>query len=204
MRVARLESEFPFLLMRLRPNGFVSVNLSVRELVDNEILERLRHGPLATQADRLVLEITESMELQAVTDAECHLAELRAVGYRVALDDFGAGFSNLGRLEQLHPDMIKVDQSLIARAGCGRKGGQAFLAAAVSVAECLDCDLVAEGCRRPTRSRRCATWGFGWYRGTGSANRYPSNGGPVDLLRSSGGNRSTGNPPTRLGSMGRP
>lgn len=143
--LARLETDIPFLLPHLDPHGFVSVNLSVRELVDNEILDRLRNGPLAAQAGRLIFEITESMELQSAIDAERHLDELRDLGYRVALDDFGAGFSNLGRLEQLHPDMIKVDQSLIARAGCGRKGGQAFLAAAVSVAECLDCDLVAEG-----------------------------------------------------------
>lgn len=143
----KVEAELPFLLSRLQPEGFASVNLSVRELTDSEILERLQHGPIATLADRVVLEITDSTEL---SDAEPHLSELRSLGYRVALDDFGAGFSNLNRLEQLHPQLIKVDQSLVARAGCGRKGGEAFLAAAVSVAECLDCDLVAEGVQSAT------------------------------------------------------
>ena len=94
---------------------WVSVNISIRELhlsgyVD-EVVEVLRAHRVPPQ--QLVLEVTEhavALDLDEVVD---RLADLRAVGVRIALDDFGAGYSSLGQLRRLPIDLLKIDKSLV-------------------------------------------------------------------------------------------
>ena len=91
--------------------GRVAVNLSARTLL-HPALERLVGDALAAggiEPARLVVEVSEEITADpsgAVSDA---LRALRALGVRVALDDFGRGHSSLGRLEQLPIDQLKVD-----------------------------------------------------------------------------------------------
>jgi diguanylate cyclase (GGDEF)-like protein len=139
-----LERDVDQILAALPPAGFLSVNLSARELGDEVHLDRLLTGPLQGSAARIVLEVTESSELGR-SDVTRRLERLRAVGYRLAVDDFGAGFSNFARLEAMRPDILKLDRSLVSRAGRGVEGGVAFLVAARSVAESLRCEVIAEG-----------------------------------------------------------
>jgi diguanylate cyclase (GGDEF)-like protein len=139
-----LERDVDQVLAALPSGGFLSVNLSARELGDEVHLERLLTGPLQGSAGRIVLEVTESSELGR-SDVTRRLERLRDVGYRLAVDDFGAGFSNFARLEAMRPDILKLDRSLVSRAGSGVEGGVAFLVAARSVAESLRCEVIAEG-----------------------------------------------------------
>lgn len=162
--VALLERDLPGVLGRLPSDGFVTVNLCTSEVLDDWIIDRLSHGPLAEHARHLVVEVTESAQLHE-PDALDRLAALRACGYRIAVDDFGAGFSSFARLEQLDPDLLKVDRSLVARAGSGLEGGAAFLSAAVSVAESLGCLLVAEGLETESERSVCAALGIEWGQG---------------------------------------
>ena len=140
-----VERDVDQVLATLPPDGFLAVNLSARELSDDIHLDRLLAGPLQASAGRLVLEVTESSELLEKSDITHRLVRLREAGYRLAVDDFGAGFSNFTRLEAMRPDILKIDRALVARAGSGEEGGVAFLAAARSVAESLHCPVIAEG-----------------------------------------------------------
>ncbi len=140
-----VENTIDQVLGALAPPGFLAINISARELADELHVERLLHGPLRASSARIVLEVTESSDLPARPSVAHGVDRLRAAGYRLAVDDFGAGFSNFSRLEQLRPDFLKIDRSLVARAGSGVDGGVAFLAAARSVAESLRCQVVAEG-----------------------------------------------------------
>jgi diguanylate cyclase (GGDEF)-like protein len=140
-----LEADVEEILGRAPADFFIDLNLSVKDLADDGLVERLASGPLGAVADRLVLEVTESLELVPGTDADRNLGRLRSAGLQVAIDDFGAGFSNFTRLEQLDPTLIKIDRSLVARAGDRNEGGVAFLAAATAVAASLRCEVVAEG-----------------------------------------------------------
>jgi diguanylate cyclase (GGDEF)-like protein len=140
-----VERDVDQVLAALPPDGFLAVNLSARELSDDIHLDRLLAGPLQGSAGRVVLEVTESSELLEKADITHRLVRLRAAGYRLAVDDFGAGFSNFTRLEAMRPDLLKIDRALVARAGSGEEGGAAFLAAARSVAESLHCPVIAEG-----------------------------------------------------------
>jgi EAL domain-containing protein (putative c-di-GMP-specific phosphodiesterase class I) len=94
--------------------------------------------------NRLIFEITES---EAVTDPN-HLTKIvsayRAMGFRTALDDFGAGHSNLNLLAQFQPDIIKVDMMLIRGIDHDRVR-QRLMRHCVAICNDLGIDLVAEG-----------------------------------------------------------
>ena len=89
----------------------VFVNLSAEDLLD----EHLHSGgaPLSQQAARVVLEITERTALDDVAEAGTRIAHLRTLGYRVAIDDLGAGYAGLSSFAQLDPEVVKLDMSLI-------------------------------------------------------------------------------------------
>lgn len=139
-----LEENLPD-LFDVMPQGFVNLNLSAKELSDPQLTERLRTGPLARVSHRIFVEVTESLELLARSAGDRALSELRKLGYRLAIDDFGTGFSSFHRLSELRPDMVKIDRSLVVRAGSDQPDGDAFLVAASGIARALGCPIVAEG-----------------------------------------------------------
>jgi EAL domain-containing protein (putative c-di-GMP-specific phosphodiesterase class I) len=164
-----IEREITPVLSMLPDDGFLSVNLSTRELADEAHVDRLLTGPLARLSDHIVLEVTESSELLEKAGLAHRLERLRGAGYRLAVDDFGAGFSSFSRLQAIRPDLLKVDRSLVSRAGSGLAGGQAFLAAARNVADSLQCQIVAEGietlAERDSVLATGITWGQGYLLG---------------------------------------
>jgi len=143
--ISQLARELPRWLAGHDDSFFVCLNVSVKELADRELVDGLLSAPFLERPDQLVIEVTESLELQENSEAEASLDRLRGHGVRIAIDDFGAGFSNFTRLEHLRPSLLKVDRSLVRRAGSENEGGVAFLTAATSVAASLNCDVVAEG-----------------------------------------------------------
>ncbi|MFK3980140.1 putative bifunctional diguanylate cyclase/phosphodiesterase [Micromonospora sp. NPDC050397] len=95
---------------------WVSVNVSPKELHAPEyvvqVAEALRAHRVPPQ--RLVLEVTEHAVATDLDELIRRLAALRATGVRIALDDFGAGYSSLGQLRKLPIDILKIDHSLVA------------------------------------------------------------------------------------------
>lgn len=87
------------------------VNLHPADLLDPELGgadTRLRR-----RAPRVVLEITERASLNRVPDAAARVAALRAMGFRIAVDDLGAGYAGLSSFAHLEPDFVKLDMSLV-------------------------------------------------------------------------------------------
>jgi EAL domain-containing protein (putative c-di-GMP-specific phosphodiesterase class I) len=94
------------------PQGsMIFVNLHARDLVDETLLSRA--SPLSAIADRVVLEITERASLDGVKDARAKIAELRSMGFRIAIDDLGAGYAGLTSFATLEPEFVKLDMSLV-------------------------------------------------------------------------------------------
>jgi EAL domain-containing protein (putative c-di-GMP-specific phosphodiesterase class I) len=89
----------------------VLVNVHPQELADPEL--GADADPLSLHADRVVLEITERASLDGVGDLRERVARLRARGFRVAVDDLGAGYAALSSFASLEPDLVKVDISLV-------------------------------------------------------------------------------------------
>ena len=89
----------------------VFVNLHPLDLEDAQLFDQMQ--PLSRIASRVVLEITERAALDRVKDVQPRILTLREMGYRIALDDLGAGYAGLNSFAQLQPDVVKLDMSLV-------------------------------------------------------------------------------------------
>ncbi len=89
----------------------IFVNLHTRDLADAALFSPT--SPLSHFADRVVLEITERAPLETVRDVEHRIEALRTMGFRIAVDDMGAGYAGLTAFAQLRPEVVKLDMSLI-------------------------------------------------------------------------------------------
>jgi EAL domain-containing protein (putative c-di-GMP-specific phosphodiesterase class I) len=87
------------------------VNLHSLDLLDPTLYDP--EGPLASLAKRVVLEITERSSFDGVRDIQARVARLRSLGFRIALDDLGAGYASLSRFVALKPELVKLDMSLV-------------------------------------------------------------------------------------------
>jgi diguanylate cyclase (GGDEF)-like protein len=158
--VAALEVDALTILESVPPPFVLTFNLSVKELADAEISEQLVHGPLHRYASRMIVEVTESFEMRAGSRAAANLERLRDAGYSVAIDDFGAGFSNFVRLSQLRPAIVKIDRSIVVRAGAGSVDGVATLRATTEVARSLRSRVLAEGVETNDEAEACIRLGI--------------------------------------------
>jgi diguanylate cyclase (GGDEF)-like protein/PAS domain S-box-containing protein len=126
----------------------ISANLSavqIRPQLVPEIQRQLAHHHLAP--NRLVLEITESLVLDP--SVKPIVMSLRALGVRLALDDFGSGYSSLGSLQRFPLDVLKLDRALID--SLSEPSGLAVARAAVELGRALDVTVVAEGVETPAQ-----------------------------------------------------
>ncbi|HEY0710427.1 MAG TPA: EAL domain-containing protein [Polyangia bacterium] len=89
----------------------IFVNLHGLDLTDELLLSP--EAPLTKMAKHVVLEVTERASLEEVKDLATRIRRLRALGFRIALDDLGAGYSGLTLFAQLQPEIVKIDMSLI-------------------------------------------------------------------------------------------
>ena len=87
------------------------VNLHAADLLDPELYDP--SSPLARDAGRVILEITERASFTELPDLSARLASLRGLGYRLAIDDLGAGYGSLSALALVRPELVKLDMSLI-------------------------------------------------------------------------------------------
>ena len=158
--VAALEVDAPRILDSVPPPFVLTFNLSVKELADAAIADELVHGPLRRHASRMIVEVTESFEMRAGSRAAANLDRLRDAGYAVAIDDFGAGFSNFVRLSQLRPAIVKIDRSIVVRAGTGSPEGVATLRATTEVARSLRSRVLAEGVESNDEAEICIRLGI--------------------------------------------
>jgi EAL domain-containing protein (putative c-di-GMP-specific phosphodiesterase class I) len=87
------------------------VNLHTQDLLDPALYDA--RAPLTRIASRVVLEITERAPLDSVKDLSARLAQLRHSGFRIAMDDLGAGYAGLSACVALEPDFVKLDMFLV-------------------------------------------------------------------------------------------
>jgi EAL domain-containing protein (putative c-di-GMP-specific phosphodiesterase class I) len=123
-------------------HALLFVNVHARELLDETLYDRTTG--LAEAAPRIVLEITERAHLDSVPDLESRISQLRAMGFRIALDDIGAGYSGLNSFTMLHPDLIKLDMALVR--GIDKDPVKRRLAGLlIQLCQDLDISVVGEG-----------------------------------------------------------
>jgi EAL domain-containing protein (putative c-di-GMP-specific phosphodiesterase class I) len=120
----------------------VFVNLHVLDLEDEDLFDP--QSPLAAFAPRIHFEITERAALERVKDAAERTTRLRRLGYRIAIDDLGEGYSGLTSFAHLEPEAVKLDMSLIRGIDIVPMKRKLVRAMATLCRE-LDARLIAEG-----------------------------------------------------------
>jgi EAL domain-containing protein (putative c-di-GMP-specific phosphodiesterase class I) len=128
------------------PGLYVSVNLSPLQVRDPGFVD-LVASVLAEREfarTRLVLEVTEGVLIDDPDETRARLLALRRLGVRLALDDFGSGYSNLSYLQQLPFDKLKIDRSFVTSLGTSANGG-VIVQAVIALGRALGMDVVAEG-----------------------------------------------------------
>jgi len=128
----------------------LSVNISTQSLERQEVVHQLLRQ--LTEADLdprgLTLEITESVLLSDPDQARKVLSLFKALGVRVAIDDFGSGYASLGYLRQLPLDRLKIDRSFISYLGTSVRD-EKLVRAVIDLAHSLGAEVVAEGVETP-------------------------------------------------------
>ncbi|WP_234027088.1 EAL domain-containing protein [Erythrobacter sp. KY5] len=142
----------------------ISLNITPEELGDPrfaadfaEIIAKSEVGP-----ERLMLEITEDLLVRNIEQASAALKALRALGFRTALDDFGAGFCNFHYLRALPLDAIKLDKIMVDGIP-GDTKALAVLRAIMALAKALELSIYAEGIendvqRATIKAEGCDYW----------------------------------------------
>lgn len=101
----------PMPLDRAPSDALLFVNLHTRDLMDDDLFAH--DAPLSKIAHRVVLEVTERASLDHVDDIHSRVARLREMGFRIAIDDIGAGYAGLTCFALLEPDVVKIDMALV-------------------------------------------------------------------------------------------
>ena len=134
----RIEEAIP----QLPTNTSLLVNIDPRQL-NAEVLHDESRG-FARNAERIVLEITEREQLRSSAELEQRLDQLRSLGYRIAIDDLGAGYAGLTSFAVMCPDIIKLDMELIRGIDQSRTK-QELVKSLARVAKELEIQTIAEG-----------------------------------------------------------
>lgn len=143
--------------------GYVSINLTATDVADPRIRQRLlAAGPEIRRIS--VIELTEWKDALAIRNITEILQELRDAGYRMALDDFGNGFSSLPMLRAVRFDIIKLDMSLVQSS---LAADQHFISLVLNIASESGARVVAEGIETAELMdktlRRGITYGQGFH-----------------------------------------
>ncbi|HBH26559.1 MAG TPA: hypothetical protein DDX54_04060 [Rhodospirillaceae bacterium] len=127
------------------PDLVLSANVSHDSLADmtwiRGVVSALRDRP--DVARRLVVEITESAVMRDPAQTQRLVRTLKDLGCRVALDDFGAGYTAFTQIQNLQVDIVKIDQSFVRR--MREEGGHLFIRALQTLADGIAVETVGEG-----------------------------------------------------------
>jgi predicted signal transduction protein with EAL and GGDEF domain len=131
----------------------IAVNVSASNLLDTELPEQIRSmlEVRALSADSLMVEITETTLMMDPTRSLHVLHELHELGVRISVDDYGTGYSSLGRLRDLPVSELKLDRSFVAGLHSDARS-TAIVESTIQLAHALGLILVAEGIETPQQA----------------------------------------------------
>jgi len=130
----------------MNPPLFISVNVSGRIFVDNNVVEGILDilGRTGLPPESLRLEVTENVILEHSEAVMTKMQQLRAMGVQLSIDDFGTGYSSLSYLQRFQYDTLKIDRSFISGMQPGTDS-QAIVETILTLASTLGIGVIAEG-----------------------------------------------------------
>ncbi len=145
----------------------LAFNVSPRQLRDPQLAAELEAILVASDVPggRVAVELTESVMIDTANGAEQAMSQLRSLGVRLVVDDFGTGFSALGYLRKYPLTGVKIDKSFVSGLG-SQSEDQAIVHAVVAMSDALRLGVVAEGIEKPEQRDMLLSlgviYGQGW------------------------------------------
>ena len=142
------------------PHLKVAVNVSASQIARPDFHTDMNNLIAETGADpaKFEIEITEGVLLGADVQTQVNLRGLRSLGFTLALDDFGVGYSSLGYLLQHRVDKIKIDRSFVTPLGAS-PSADAVVGAMIKLADALNLRVLAEGVETEVQRKRLSELG---------------------------------------------
>ncbi|MBR1553958.1 MAG: bifunctional diguanylate cyclase/phosphodiesterase [Oscillospiraceae bacterium] len=137
---------FGSLLKKSGADLILSINVSVRHLMKNDFLEEIKELLYSSgiPAEKLEIEITESIMIDSAEKALKCINEIRQMGVKIAIDDFGTGYSSLSYLNSFPANLLKIDKSFIDKMNTSESSKQ-YVAAIISIGHIMGFDVISEG-----------------------------------------------------------
>ena len=154
--VRQLAAELARKLSELDEQVDLFVNVLPCDLLDAELFSI--SAPLSGFAKSVVLEMTERASLDDIPDARGRVAELKELGFRIAIDDLGAGYAGLSSFAILRPHLVKIDLSLVRDVDSDAMK-QTLIRSIVELGRALEIEVIAECVETP--AERDALAGLG-------------------------------------------
>lgn len=128
------------------PNYKINVNLSIIQLLQNDMLDTMKAilDKTGLNPQNLTIEVTESLAVNDMTYMRKILGSVKELGVRVALDDFGTGYSSLNHIRELPIDIIKVDRCFVEDVGKDEYS-EVFIKMVSELAKAIDVNVCVEG-----------------------------------------------------------
>jgi EAL domain-containing protein (putative c-di-GMP-specific phosphodiesterase class I) len=128
------------------PDVYVAVNMSPNQMRDRGIVNLVAAvlADTGMPPERVMLEVTEGVLIDNPDEAKERLAQLRALGCKIALDDFGSGYSSLSYLRRFPIDKLKIDREFVAPLGRSANGG-VIIQAIMALGRALGLVVLCEG-----------------------------------------------------------
>lgn len=144
----------------------IAVNVAAQQIETGQIVESIRKWTAfyAIDPESLHIEVTESGIMDDVPHAVEIMTHLRKTGVRIALDDFGAGYSSLAHLKSLPLDVMKIDKSLIAGVDSNPRDRQ-IVQSVLQLAKATDLFVIAEGVETAGQARALQSLGCDTHQG---------------------------------------
>ena len=163
--IEKMLIEKSFKLIADRPDTVISVNLSGRDMTDGDvsvfIIEKLNKYKVA---GRVIFEILEDENVENIERIGTFIERVRRMGVKIAIDDFGSGYSNFSYILKLKPDYIKIDGSIIKNIDTS-EDSRAIAGAIIAFAKKLDITVIAEFVRSKEVFDACVELGVDEFQG---------------------------------------
>lgn len=152
--------------LEANPRAVIAVNVSPETAAGPEWMARLaeRLAALPGAGERLIVEITEATAIRSLEEAARFVTRLHELGVRLAIDDFGAGYTSFRNLRSLSVDIVKIDGSFVENLA-GNAEDQIFVRHLAGLAHELGLATVAEWVRDEASAKLLAGWGIRYLQG---------------------------------------
>lgn len=149
-----IEQSFKWINDQKLENFKLAINLSILDLLNDQLLIEVDKwlSNYSINAQQIVFEITESIDMHNAEEVLNVLREFKYRGFQIAIDDFGTGYSSMAYLSNIRPDWIKIDRSFVKQIDQSPTH-QVIIKAILEMATSLGAETVAEGIESESESK---------------------------------------------------